>query len=212
MKKVFSTGLILIVILSSCRDNEYKPNPCPNSNSKDTVYISSSDLQNCKYKTGTYWVFVDSVTNIYDSVAVISFNQGVLNHECNPKYEFHSFKTLSSYSAKSIDYLVYNGGIFKDRTKVPNLGTSVYAFSMIYMDYNSASSFPNCLIERLDSIFIYDQYYKKVLRVEVEKDPTENQNKSVYFMNSEFGFLRHDIYRNDILTSQKLLMRKEVIR
>ena len=209
--------MVLLVLLSSCyreKDGCFKWGvDCCSNTDKDTVYMSSKDLQNCKYKTGTYWVFIDSVANIFDSVAIVDFHQGFNNPRCSKfVFEVHSFKTQSFYSSKSIDYLVCNSGVFKNRTEIPNTRTDVFAVSLIYQDFVQAFSTTNCVIERLDSMFVFNQFYKKILRVEIEKDHTEDNNKSVYFMNSEFGFLRHDVYDNSVLISQKLLMRKRIVR
>jgi len=215
MKRIlfFSIVPILLLLMSCNRENDFNKWGDPCYSNTDTVYMSSADMQYCRYKTGTYWIFIDSVTNRYDSVAVVSFNQGFGGPLCDKSlFETHTFKTHSSYSSKSIDYLVYNWGIFKNLNKFADIGVSVTSISLIYIDFDRAVSSSNCLIERLDSAYIYDQYYKKVLRVEIKEDCTENNNKSVYFMNSEFGFLRHNIYEKNVLISQKVLMRKRIVR
>jgi hypothetical protein len=205
MKKIFCSELIFVIILFSCKNN-HDENKVPCQGRGDTSYVLSSDLQNCKYKTGTYWIFVDSVINICDSVVVIDFNQTYLGDKCSGIFETYIFKTQSSHTFKTTDYVVVAGGLFKNFTGSVNSGTQIYD------NYYNASSMTNYLIERLDSIFVYDQYYKKVLRVEIEKDLTENKNKSIYYINSEFGFLRHDIYLDNILISKKILIKKAIIR
>ncbi|NOZ45484.1 MAG: hypothetical protein GXO79_01740 [Chlorobi bacterium] len=198
-------GFILILTVLSCNkeDNNQGHNPCGD---KFTAFISSIDLQNCKYKTGSYWVMKDSVENTFDSILVKSSNQGFIDDICGNYYEIHSFKTISSYSSKLTDYVVVAGGLFKGFDGTPNSGTQIYD------DFNTTSSMTNYVVEHFDSIFIYDKYYMKVLQVEIENDPTENHNKSLYFINSEFGFLRHDIYVDNILTSKKVLVRKYIVR
>lgn len=206
MKNLLFIGLILQLILLSCDNDNDSPGHNPCSGDERTFYITSSDLQKCKYKTGSYWVYVDSASNIFDSVSIVSFNQGFLDDICGNSFEIHFFKTVSSYSSESTVYVVVAGGLFKDFNGNPNSGTQIYD------DYNITSSRTNYIIERFDSIFIYDQYYKKVIRIEIEKDPTEEYYMSIYFINSEFGFLRHDIYSNNILINKKILMRKNIIR
>jgi len=198
--------VLILTALSSCNKNDdnYSHNPCVGD---ETIsYINSLDLQNCRYKTNSYWVYTDSVTNSLDSVSIDNFNQDFIEDECGNSYEIHSFKTISSYSSKSINYVVVAGGLFKGFDGTPNSGT------LIYDDFNTTSPMSNYLIERFDSLFIYNQYFRNVLRVEIENDPTENHNKSLYFINSEFGFLRHDIYSDNILISRKLLIRKDIAR
>ncbi len=205
MRNLKYIELILLIALVSCnKDNNQGHNTC--GNNKTTSYITSADLQNCQYKTGSYWVFIDSVDNTIDSISIESYYHGFIEDICENSYEIHSFKIISSNLSKKIDYVVVAGGLFKGFDGTPNSGTQIYD------DFNTTSSMTNYIIERFDSLFIYDQYYEKVLRVEIEKDKTEDNNKSVYFINSEFGFLRHDIYSNNILTSKKVLMRKNIIR
>ena len=206
MRYLLYIGLIFSTALFSCNkdDDNLGHNPC--AGDKTTSYITSTDLQSCKYKTNSYWVYIDSVNNSFDSISIISFNQDFIEDICGNSYEIHYFKTISSYSSESTDYVVVSGGLFKDFDGTPNSGTQIYD------DFNTTSSMTNYVIERFDSLFIYDQYYEKVLRVEIENDPTENHNKSIYFINSEFGFLRHEIYADNILTSKKILIRKNIIR
>jgi hypothetical protein len=194
----------MTILSCSKKDDNSGHSPC--SGNEATTYITSPDLQNCKYKTESYWVFVDSVNNSFDSISVESFNQGFLDDICGNSHEIHSFKTISSSSMESTDYVVVAGGLFKDFTGSPNSGTQIYD------DFNTTTSMSNYIIGHLDSIFIYDRYYKNVLQVEIENDPTEDHNKSFYFINSEFGFLRHDIYSSNTLVSKKVLMRKNIIR
>ena len=204
MKHLKHIGLILLMALVACsKDNKPEHNPC--GGSKTTSYITSPDLQNCQYKTGSYWVFIDSVDNTVDSISIESDYHGFIEDPCGNSFEIHSFKIISSTLSEKTDYVVAAGGLFKDFNGSPNSGTQIYD------DFNTTVSKTNYVIERFDSLFVYDQYYEKVLRVEIEKDKTEDNSRSVYFINSEFGFLKHDIYSNNILISKKVLMRKDII-
>ncbi|NOU46345.1 MAG: hypothetical protein HOO86_04700 [Bacteroidales bacterium] len=206
MKNLLYIGLILLTVLFSCNkgDDNSGHNPC--TGDETTSYIKSTDLQECKFKTNSYWVLVDSVTNSFDSISIESFNQDFIEDICGNTYELHSFKTISSYSSETTDYVVVAGGLFKDFDGTPNSGTQIYD------DYYSTTSMTNYQIEKFDSLVICGRYYKKVLRIEIENDITENNNKSIYYINSEFGFLRHDIYSDNILTSKKILMRMNIVR
>ncbi len=207
MKTAHNIGIILLLILFSCNkdDDNRHQNPCFGIQ-PSTSYITSPDLQNCMYKTGSYWVFLDSISNTIDSVSIINFHQTILYGHCDYDYEIHSIETISSDSMESIDYVITQGGLFKDFTGGINSGTQIYGA------YDSSVSMTNYLVEKFDSTFIYDRYYHTVLKVEIEDDPTENDNRSVYFINSDYGFLRHDIYSGSNLLSNKVLIDKSIIR
>lgn len=79
----------------SCNKKDDYPGHNPCAGEERTSYILSADLQYCKYKTNTYWIYVDSVSNSFDSVSIQSFNQGFLEDVCGNSYEIHSFKTIS---------------------------------------------------------------------------------------------------------------------
>lgn len=206
MRKLLFVGLILLTVIFSCKDENNNPEHNPCSGIETTIYITSTDLQNCRYKTNSYWIYVDSVNNSIDSVSIESFNQNFIEDICGNSYEIHSYKTTSSNSTEKTDFVVVAGGLFKDFEGRVNSGFQIYS------DFSNATSMTNYKIEKFDSLYIYNMYYKKVLRIEIEKDPTENNNKSIYFINSEFGFLRHDKYSENILISKKILIRKHIER
>ena len=205
MRNIIFTGLILALALISCdkEDEDSQNKACGNI---FTAEITSIDLQNFMYKTSSYWVYVDSVDNTTDSISVENFEHGFIEDICGNSFEIHSFETISHNSIEQTDYVVVKGGLFKGFDGTPYSGTQIYD------DFDLTSSMTNYQIEKYDSYFIYDRFYENVLRVEIETDATENNNKSIYFINSEFGFLRHDIYSNNDLISQKILMRKNIVR
>ena len=205
MKSLPCLGFLLLLMIVSCKkeDNGIEDNPC---GEKFTAGITSADLLNSEFKTGTYWVFVDSSDNTTDSIAISSFKQEFINDACGNSYETHSFQAYSSKSEELTHYVIAAGGLYKDYDGTSNSGT------LIYDDFNTATSKTNYLIEKFDSLYIFDCYYHKVLRVEIGDDPTENHNKSIYYMNSDFGFLKHDIYSGHVLISRKVLIRKHIVR
>lgn len=205
MKSLLYIGLIFLTLLYSCNKNDdgQGNNPC---GEKFTASITSADLIKCEYKTGSYWVFIDSVDNTSDSILISSFDHGFINDACGNSYETHSFMAYSSKSAEGTQYVVAAGGLFKDFDGTSNSGT------LIYNDFSTATSMTNYQVEKFDSLFVFDRYYHKVLRVEIGDDPTENHRKSIYFINSDFGCLRQDIFSENTLVSRKILMRKQILR
>lgn len=101
-------------------------------------------------------------------------------------------------------YVVVAGGLFKDPSGV-NTGTQ------IYYDYNSPIYYH--LSTHFDSMFVFNQYYYNVAQTIIAHDPTENNYKTVYYINSDFGFLRMDMINTSGATiSKKILMQKNILR
>jgi len=200
MKKLIL--LLFVIALVSCNKDEDVTIKC----SEDYYDITSPDLLNVKFKTGTYWVYLDSVNLTTDSTVISSFSEGDAG-KCS---EYHAFGfNLTSYPAlKASNFAIYYNGIMKNSGGLPTSGIKVYT------DFNfpdSSSSF-NC--SRLDSVFIYDRYYKRVEKVTVAQDPSNTgSTKSIYYFNSAYGVIRQDVFNaSSALTSKKLLMRKNIVR
>lgn len=199
MKKL--TCLIAIILLTvSCKKDKYKVDNCIS----ETYFITSADLIYCKYKTGSYWIIIDSSTMFIDSVRISQAKTDFSYIHCD-KFETHSY-TLASNLPGFDRYAIYAGGLYKHST------AGAYSGIKIYDDYDSPSTItPN--ETRFDSLFIYDQYYYRVIRTEIENDWTEWDNRSVYYTNSEYGLLKHEIYDdNNYRISNKILMRKNIVR
>ncbi len=194
---------VLVVSTISCNKEEEYTGHC---GKPFTSYITSADLLNLKYHTGSFWVYIDSVTNTTDSVYVTASSSGFIQDVCYNSFENYSFGTTSYPSMKEESYLLVNGGLFKNPFGANYHGTQIYD------DYKTAVYRSNFIAIPYDSVFIFDQFYTKVLKVQVDKDPTENNAKSIYYINSEHGFLRHDIYTDTVLVSQKILMRGKIVR
>jgi hypothetical protein len=203
MKNINYTFLLLTIIFNSCKkeDNSSKNEPC--SSNPTTTNINATDLLNCRYKTGTYWLYVDSITGSTDSVSIDNYNQDFMHDICNNSYQAYHYSTVSYPSMKTHSYVVVAGGIFKDPSGV-NTGTHIYD------DYHQTYS---NLSTHYDSMFVFNQYYHHVAQTIVARDPTENNYKTVYYINSDFGFLRMDLIDSGGTTiSRKILMQKNIIR
>lgn len=200
MKKIIL--LLSVIAMVSCDKDKETTNECDG-----TYYqISSPDLLNGMLKTGTYWVYMDSVALATDSTVISSFSEG----KAGACEEFHAYGyNLVSYpNLLGSNMAIYQGGIEKNTGGLPNSGIKIYT------DFNfpdSSSAF-NC--SRLDSVFIYDRYYKRVEKVIVANDPSNvGKTKSIYYFNSAYGLLRHDKFNSsNALVWKKLLMRKNIVR
>lgn len=203
-RQLTSFLLILIAIcLSSCNkeDEGGHHGMCEG----DQVYKPiTQQMIAAKYKTGTYWIFIDSISGSFDSTYVNSTSENDLHDGCLTTYHAYSYKLQSVPAGEAYSYTIVTGGLYKDANGT-NTGT------LIYSQYNFTTSFESILF--LDSLFIYDRYYTNLTKTTVFKDKTHNNSKVVYYINSEFGFLRKDIFdANDDLISKRLLVRKNIVR
>jgi hypothetical protein len=221
MRNNFYVLLMLLISVFSCKKEDSNNIVIPKNSGKPenyydhhvncfhcTIPIDSTDLFKCKYKTGSYWVYYDSVTNSIDSQYVIEFTQNL--QLWNPYYfETHSFKVASSQSSTVDNYFLFSDGLFK----VFNPGFKKH--NPIYTRIDTINYYMNTVYHyphALDSLYIYDKYYYNVQIKDIENDTIENNKRSIYYANSEYGILRHDIFFQGVLESKKVLMRNQIIR
>jgi hypothetical protein len=200
MKRFFLFGLVLGAV--SCNKQEDVTPKCSN----EYYDITSLDVAYAKFKQGTYWVYLDSVPMTSDSTVINSISEGNAG-KCS-EYHAYGINLVSYPNFQQFNLAIYYTGIEKNTGGLPNTGIKLYT------DFNvpdSSSSF-NC--SRLDSVFIYDRYYKRVEKVTINNDPSiPSKTKSVYYFNNAYGILRHDIYNaSNVLTNKKLLVRKNIVR
>lgn len=168
--------------------------------------ITSPDILYAKYKPGTYWIYLDSLTMTSDSTVVNTISEG--NAGACEEFRAYAMNLVSYPNLLSSNFAMYHTGIEKNTGGLPNTGMKIYT------DFNfpdSSSTF-NC--SRLDSVFIYDRYYKRVEKVTIAKDSyNPGKGKSIYYFNSAYGLLRHDVFNtSNVMTNKKLLVRKNIIR
>lgn len=198
--------LIILFFNSSCsKEDDYpEKNVCPQGMNGN--YPMYADLLNCRYKTGTYWVFIDSITGMTDSMYIDNFNQGYLNDNCNNSFQYHFFTATSYPSAISINYQLEVGYFYRG-------STGLHTGRPIYTSYDALPNNPYYHFERYDSLFFYSQYYHDVVKTMILIDSDEGYNTTVYYMNSDFGFLRKDVIdSSSTIISKKILRQKNIVR
>ena len=200
MKKLFLLAAVITMV--SCNKDQETTTKC----SGPFYDITSPDLLNGKLKTGTYWIYIDSIGLTTDSTVISSFSEGKVG-VCE-EFNAYGYNLVSYPNFLGSNIAIYQNGIEKNTGGLPNTGIKIYT------DFNfpdSSSAF-NC--RRLDSVFIYDRYYKRVEKVTVSADPSNvGKTKSIYYFNSDFGLLRQDKFNaSSVLTSKRLLKRKNIVR
>ena len=148
-------------------------------------YISPS-IYDAKFKMGTYWVYIDSLTNQIDTMKIINISADGFygNTRCeNQKHEYYAFQVDKSFASGSGDiYSLRRDGIMLNQTE--ELGNN----------YIYTSTFT-----KIDSLFIYDRYYKSVVK-------TTRYGVTTYF-NLSYGLLRIDSNGRKRLLKDKFIVR-----
>ncbi|MDP2388009.1 MAG: hypothetical protein Q8M29_16665 [Bacteroidota bacterium] len=209
IQKVIVSGLLLVLVLFfSCK----KPTEVIDTCDVSAEYLST-DITKLKLKKSTYWVFIDSVSLSIDSMyvdSVLYYGMYPIKTSCPTEtYEGYGIRVRSSVDTSKQDiYRLKGGSMDRNTTTLSDLNGSVY------VDYNFGAlptGSTNTVVKK-DSVFVYDQYYKNVVILTRPNDNTEFK-KTVYYINSEFGFLKKEIYSStNVLLSNKILKSKNIIR
>lgn len=175
--------IFLLITFFSCKKQENEnPDMCGDSTME---YISPS-IYDAKFKMGTYWVYIDSLTNQIDTMKIINISADGFygNTRCeNQKHEYYAFQVDKSFASGSGDiYSLRRDGIMLNQTE--ELGNN----------YIYASTFT-----KIDSLFIYDRYYKSVVK-------TTRYGVTTYF-NLSYGLLRIDSNGRKRLLKDKFIVR-----
>ena len=188
-------GVVLLGCFSACKKTPESETKGPNCNDTRTKYISA-EISNFKFKKGTYWVYIDSLSLAIDTVKVDTvLSNGLFPYQYCPNnyHEYYSFEVNEKRYVGAQDnnyYLLDETGIKLNPTS-ENYGT-------IYSTYSS----------KTDSLFVYDRYYKAV----VMSNNVRTGNNTILYINTDFGFLKKEVFSNSILVSQKLLKDKFIVR
>jgi len=204
--------VILLVIGSvlffSCKKETETKDQCTTA----TEYLST-DIVQLKLKKDSYWVFIDSISMTIDSMyldSVLYYGMYQALASCpTEKYEGYGFSLRSSVDPSKQDVYRLKGGSMERNS------TSLFDVKgWVYLDYNYGTlpTGSNNTVQKKDSLYVYDRYYKHVVIVTRPVDNTEGK-KTIYYCNSEFGFLKKEIYSSsNALLSKKVLKSKNVIR
>jgi hypothetical protein len=232
MKFVFILIIFIAFSFASCKKKEeqsksqqssvaattstsHGPPPCT---STVTEYISDYRVVLCKFKVGSYWVFQDSITNLIDTLLLQSENTTFIP---GPQYSCKqtersvlkmALKNEPEHVLKTMDYEVWPDGVVMESEYFWTSGSQPKPY--LYTQYTNISQ--SVLI---DSIFIYDRYYKQVRESIAYQFTQESKyaspvhmfpNSLKTYFNAEFGPLRFDL--RDRITNQLTGRRKVISR
>lgn len=192
MKLSFKITVILVVCFFSCKKPPESETKGPNCIAQPVKYISA-EISNFKFKKGTYWVFIDSISLNIDTLRVDTvLSNGLSPYQYCPNnfHEYYSFQVNQKTNSNYDYYLL-------DETALKINPLSETAIGIYYTN-----------TPKIDSIFIYDRYYKSV----VTNNNIRTGSNTIFYMNTTFGFLKKEVYANSQLVSKKLLKDKFIIR
>lgn len=229
MKRQISIFLGFLICLS-CKKSPPLPPPAP-LDCSDFYSHLTSDISKVDFKPGTYWVLYDSIKGVFDSVSVV-FNQQyvqeypwVKNEDCQRKSDVivHLLNEYI-YSATGSPSLTTKGEFASmnsssDRVLLQNFGNincSQYnnCGTYVYFDYQTANTAWNAdLINKPDSVLIYNKYFKRVINYEYPKNFVPSSGKKMYFFNSDVGFLKIKLFdTSNVLISNEVLIRYKIVK
>lgn len=198
--KILSIVIVLYVaFLFSCKKTP-EHTVGPDCTGRAIQYLSP-EISNFKFKKGTYWIFVDSVSLVIDTMRVDSvIINGVIPFQYCPNnfHEYYSFRVNRKNIFTTPDnYSMDLNRLMRNQRSESGDGTIIYEDNFT----------------KTDSLFIYDRYYKGVSVFTKLIDMSENNDKTVYYINNAFGFLKKEVYNSaNQLLSKKILKDKLIIR
>ena len=199
--KNFFFSIVVFACFYSCKKERHEP--LGGGCDPDRVFpLDYPDLLNMNFKQASYWIHFDSIALTSDSSYVTNPYSDLADLNGCGKYQVLHYNiqhTLTTVPTETLS--IYYEGVFSNSGK-------------IYINYSSVENQTGFYSRSyFDSLFIYDRYYKKVEKSTIFDDPSENHFKTVYYMNSEFGLLRKDIYNlSNSLIAKRLLIRKSVLK
>ncbi len=193
-------GIIVVIILilfSSCKKNQDSHERGPDCSQKPTKYITS-EISNFKFKQGTYWIFIDSISLAVDTMNVLSAGSSITPYTyCeNNFHEFYAFKMRPTGNNTIGDqYSLEGNRLMRNQRSEDGTDDQIYLGGA----------------PKIDSLFIYDRYYKAVEGY--LKSDLQSGGKTAYFINTDFGFIKIERYNsNNQLISRRLLKEKFIVR
>ena len=104
-----SVILIIIIAFASCQKPPEPETKGPNCNDTQTKYISP-EISNFKFKKGTYWVYIDSISLAIDTMRVDSIlSNGLYPYQYCPNnfHEYYSFQVIEKTPSGFSNYNHY---------------------------------------------------------------------------------------------------------
>jgi hypothetical protein len=202
MKKgTFLISIILgVVCVVSCKKNQ-------TSYPDYKVVVPQLLMDYGYFKNGTYWVFQDSASLVRDSVYITSSNQGVLNTTPDNSHPYHGYfgyfniYFLSSFEGRQYHNFVNTQFTFNGHTELFEdklIGADSLKETDLMSDFlvtgqpDPDGSYPVSFRIRFDSLKIANIYFRSVLVFHDEKNATQNNSITNFFISRNIGIVRKE--------------------
>jgi hypothetical protein len=229
--------VLLAVLLLACQKKDSAPVVTEGIDCSSYNVNRTADVSQASFKTGTYWVLHDSVTNTLDSLCVTSGNSflveypQVKGHDCHTRSDRYGIAIAQyTYSSVNSNPVVVPQGDFEyiaidgkhvtlsgneDVTQISSSCSYHPCGTVVYEDYNMLVT--DSLKHKYDSAFVYNKHQKKVVKFTYPKGSLPNytlfKNRREFYFNTESGFLRARKFdANGNLISHKVLVRYFLVK
>lgn len=204
-------SLILIsIILFACHKEEH-PALGGGAGCGQEIHttISRPELKDFFFKQGSYWVYMDSLNLSYSDTLKIDYPTSYGDFQSAPySCRYNETFTFIGWSRTMVEQTDREYIIKPDSF----ITLSRYQHSKNTVMFLPVGT-PNNPCVFYDSLFVYDRYYKNVIKSDTIRGANGISFKMVCYFNSQYGFLRNDLFNSsNQLISRKLVYAKNVIK
>lgn len=190
--------IIILIFIGCKKDNEVK------------TYYVPQDIKNYAYfKTGTWWVYEEELTNKRDCVLIVSNNGGYDEFDGKsgpPKGIFEYFNCTAHSYLNGYDYTddcnptwTKDGRsiVFRGKSKPGDyVGSTILLFNKFIIGsrmYPYTQTGEVTLTAGTDSLLLKGEYYHKVHIFNDSKNSTEEDSPTNFFVARNIGIIRKEI-------------------
>ncbi len=206
MKKIYILSVVLLLLATShysCKPNDPAPPKEP-----ETFLVWQEGWDYCFFKTGTWWVYQDSLSGAYDTMRVYEDDKGLdsvkdNNGRLENIYEWFVVKMSSSYSGYNYyhrNHMSFYNQVRRIKTKPGDyVGENIY---YIYPStigkklgyYNDISE----VKEKNDSASHLSKTFKNVIKISHTNDETEGKKPTLYYIAKNIGYYRKEVGTTEV--------------
>ncbi|KAB2915118.1 MAG: hypothetical protein F9K23_11530 [Bacteroidetes bacterium] len=198
MKKLYILSILLLLLATS----QYSCKPDDNGPVPEPYFVPTP--QKIKdytfFKMGSWWVYHDSVNNLYDTVVVTEINQGIDTFRKDGKVEFYydwfTINTSSSYFGYNFNYY-YSGSwgslCWRTKTKPGNyVGQTICFFdaSLNSKRYPYTQDGIVTFLDTASTMLIDSKQFLSVYRFEDSENITEGKKKTNFYFAKNVGIIK----------------------